>query len=275
MHNDHRATFGNRVVIVTGASDGIGAELARQLALAKPRLVLAARRIDALEGVAAACRALGAETLVVAADVGIEADCARLVTATVERFGGVDVLVNNAGVSGHALFDDVTDFGWYQDMMRINFFGALWCTRFALPHLKASRGLLVGVSSLAGKIGVPGRTAYSPSKFAMAGFFEALRSELVGTGVDVTMIFPGVVATGIRHHGYGADGKAAGRSGLDERDAMPVDVCARQMIAAMAGRRRELVMTGRGRLGLWLKLFAPTLVDRMARAALAREDAGR
>ncbi len=265
------AAFSGKTIVITGASDGIGAELARQLASSNPRLVLAARRIDALASVARACEAAGAETSTVATDVGIERDCAHLVEASVARFGGIDVFVNNAGVSGHARFDEVTDFGWYEDMMRVNFFGALWCTHHALPHLKKSRGLLVGVSSLAGKVGVPCRTAYSPSKFAMAGFFEALRTELIGTGVDVTMVFPGVVATETRRRGYGADGSAAGRSGLDERDAMPVDVCARLMIAAMGSRNRELVMTTRGKLGLWLKLIAPRLVDRMAVAALAND----
>lgn len=262
--------FAGKTVVITGASDGIGAELARQLAPKRPRLVLAARRVAALDAVARACEALGAETLVVTTDVGVEADCARLVAASIERFGSIDFLVNNAGVSGHALFEEVDDFGWYEDMMRVNFFGALWCTRHALPHLKASRGLLVGASSLAGKIGVPGRTAYSPSKFAMAGFFEALRTELLETGVDVTLIYPGVVATGIRRHGYDAAGRPAGVSGLDEASAMPVDVCVRLMIEAMVTRRRELLMTAKGRLGLWLKLIAPALVDRMARAALAK-----
>ena len=262
--------FTGKVVVITGASDGIGAELARQLAPSKPRLVLAARRIDALTAVAKDCAALGAETLVVATDVGIETDCARLVASALERFGEIDVLVNNAGVSGHALFAEVDDFGWYADMMRVNYFGALWCTHHALASLQASRGLVVGVSSLAGKIGVPGRTAYSASKFAMAGFFEALRSELVDTGVAVTVVYPGVVATETRRRGYGADGRPAGVSGLDERGAMPVDVCAHQIVDAMIARRRELVMTARGRLGLWLRLIAPSLVERMARAALAR-----
>ena len=265
------SAFSGKTVVITGASDGIGAELARQLAHSGPCLVLAARRVDALASVARACEAAGAQTLTVATDVGIERDCARLVEASVARFGGIDVFVNNAGVSGHARFDEVTDFSWYEDMMRINFFGALWCTHHALPYLKKSRGLLVGVSSLAGKVGVPCRTASSPSKFAMAGFFEALRTELIDSGVDVTMVFPGVVATETRRRGYGADGNAAGRSGLDERDAMPVDECARLMIAAMASRKRELVMTARGKLGLWLKLIAPHLVDRMALAALAKQ----
>jgi short-subunit dehydrogenase len=273
MKRETDGTFGGKVVVITGASDGIGAELARQLAPTRTRLVLAARRVDALATVAADCEARGAQTLVVATDVGVEADCARLIAAAVERFGAIDVLVNNAGVSGHAMFADVTDFGWYEDMMRVNFFGALWCTRHALPYIEASRGLIVGVSSLAGKVGVPGRTAYSPSKFAMAGFFEALRTELA-PGVAITMIFPGIVATETRRRGYGPDGRPARVSGLDERGAMPVDVCVRQMIDAMRDRRRELVMTGRGRLGLWLKLIAPALVDRMAKAALVKHDAG-
>ncbi len=220
------AAFAGKVVVVTGASDGIGAALARQIAPSGARLVLAARRTDALERVVSACRAAGAEAIGVATDVGVEADCARLIATAVERFGAIDVLVNNAGVSGHARFADVTDLGWYEDMMRVNCFGAVWCTHRALPHLVAARGLVVAVSSLAGKIGVPGRTAYSASKFALAGFFEALRTELPD-GVDVTIVYPGVVATETRRRGYGADGRPAGLSGLDERGAMPVDVCAR------------------------------------------------
>ncbi len=265
-----RAAFAGKVVVVTGASDGIGAELARQLAPARPRLVLAARRVDALEAVAADCAKAGAETLVVATDVGVAADCARLIDAAIERFGAIDVLVNNAGVSGHARFADVADLGWYEDMMRVNCFGAIRCTHRALPHLVAAGGLVVAVSSLAGKVGVPGRTAYSASKFALAGFFEALRTE-VPEGVGVTVVYPGIVATETRRRGYGASGDPAGVSGLDERGAMPVDVCARQIVDAMVARRRELVMTARGKVGLWLRLIAPSLVDRMARAALANE----
>ncbi len=262
--------FRNKVVVITGASDGIGAQLARSLASQGAKLVIAARRIDALEDIAAECRALGAQVLAVRTDVGVEADCKNLVGRACEQFGTIDVLVNNAGVSGHAMFEEVTDFKWYEDMMRVNFFGSLWCTRYALPHLKESRGLIVGVSSLAGKIGVPGRTAYSPSKFAMAGFFEALRTELLGTGVDVTMVYPGVVATKIRYHGYGPDGKAAGKSGLEEKGAMSVEECADRMLAAMASRKRELVMTARARFGLWLKMIAPKKVDDMALAALKK-----
>ena len=265
-------SFTGKVVVITGASEGIGAEMARQLAPEKPRLVLAARRLDVQERVAAQCIALGAEALAVRCDVGVQADCKALADAALAHFGRIDVLVNNAGVSGHARFEDVTDFTWYEDMMRVNFMGSLWCTRYALPALRDSRGLVAGISSLAGKIGVPGRTAYSPSKFAQAGFFEALRNELGGTGVDVTVVFPGVVATEIRLHGYGFDGKAAGRSGLKEEGAMAVEECARQTIAALRARRRELVMTPKGRLGLWLRLIAPGMVDRMAQAAVKKRD---
>src|SRR5512143_4113675 len=200
-------TFADKVIIVTGASEGIGAELARQLAPEKPKLVLAARRMDLLQAVVAQCVAAGAEAVAVRCDVGIEADCRALVESTVAHFGRIDMLVNNAGVSGHARFEDVVDFKWYEDMMRVNFMGSVWCTRYALPELRKAKGLVVGIASLAGKVGIPERTAYSPSKFAQAGFFEALRTELMGSGIDVTVVFPGVVATNIRLHGYGADGK--------------------------------------------------------------------
>ncbi len=263
-----RAIFADKVIIITGASSGIGAELAMQLAREKPKLVLAARRLDALHSVAAHCEAAGAGTLCVRCDVAVEADCRALAEAAVARFGQIDILVNNAGVSGHAYLEQVHDFTWYEDMMRVNLMGSVWCTRHALAELRKTRGLIAGVSSLAGKFGVPGRTAYSPSKFAQAGFFEALRAELLDTGVDVTVVYPGVVATDIRLHGYGPDGKPAGKSGLREEGSMSVDECARQIVGALRSRRRELVMTAKGRLGLWIRLIAPGLVDRMARAAV-------
>ena len=260
--------FTQKSIILTGASAGIGAEVARQVSVFKPRLTLAARNLVALEVVAADCRARGAEVACVVADMGIEAQARGVAAHALEKFGAIDFLINNAGVSGHALFEEVTDFKWYEDMMRVNHFGPLWLTHAALPALKRSKGLIVGVSSLAGKTGVPGRTAYSPSKFATAGFFETLRIELLETGVDVTMIFPGVVLTDIRLHGYGPDGKPAGKSGLKEEGGMTVEDCAAQMLVAMANRRRELVMTPKARFALWLKLLAPGLVDKMARAAL-------
>jgi short-subunit dehydrogenase len=265
-----KSPFEGKVILITGGSDGIGAELARQLAAPGVSLALAARNLERLKAVARQCTEKGARAVAIRCDVSREADCRNFIDSAVQELGRVDVLVNNAGVSGHALFEEVSDFSWYEAMMRVNYFGSLWCTRHALAHLKATRGLLVAVCSLAGKHGIPGRTAYSPSKFAQAAFFEALRIELRETGVHVTVVYPGVVSTGIRIHGYGPDGGAAGQSGLEETGAMPVEECARLIVGAMAARRRELIMTAKGKLGQWIKLIAPGLVDRIALAALKK-----
>lgn len=262
-----------QVAVITGASDGIGAELARQWASregAGLALVLAARSADKLEAVAADCRAHGAQVRVQRCDVSVQADCTALIEAALQAFGRIDTLVNNAGMSGHARFEDVQDLAWYETLMRINHWGAVWCTHAALSPLKASRGRIVAVASLAGLVGVPGRTAYSGSKFAMVGFFEALRTELAETGVSVTIAYPGVVATETRRRGFDARGLPAGRSGLDERGAMRVDACAGSILAGLLARRRDIVMTAQGRLGRWLKLIAPGLVDRLALKALDR-----
>ncbi len=258
-------------IIITGASDGIGAEIARQLARrhgAELALVLAARNAAALEQVAAQCAASGAQTLVVPTDVSVQAQCVALIDAAIARFGAIDALINNAGRSAHALFEQVEDLRWYEELMRINLWGSVWCTHAALPFLRQSRGRIVAVSSLAGLVGVPGRTAYSASKFAMGGFFEALRVELKTAGVSVTTAYPGVVATQIRHRGFNAAGGQLGSSSLKEDKAMPVAECAALIIAGMEARQREVVMSAQGKLGRWLKLIAPGLVEKMALAAL-------
>ncbi len=271
------AAPGVQVIVVTGASDGIGAEMARQWSARGERvaLVLAARSVDKLEAVAAHCRARGAAVVVQRCNVSVQAECVALIDAAVAAFGRIDLLVNNAGMSAHARLDEVADLAWYETLMRINHWGAVWCTHAALPHLKRTQGRLVAVASLAGLVGVPGRTAYSGSKFAMVGFFEALRTELLASGVSVTLAYPGVVATETRRRGYGADGRAAGTSGLDEAGAMPVETCARLIVEGAEARRRDVVMTVRGKLGRWLKLIAPGLVDRLAIAALTRDPHGR
>ena len=263
-----------KTYVITGASDGIGAELARQLA-ARHRgaasLVLAARNRDKLVEVAAQCHETGADAIVVPTDVTREEDCRDLIETAARSFGGIDCLVNNAGMSAHALFEEVApgDLGWYQDLMTVNLWGSVWCTHAALPHLKATRGQIVAVSSLAGLVGVPGRTAYSATKFAMTGFFEALRTELKPSGVAVTIAYPGVVATEIRRRGFDARGQAAGRSGLKEEQAMPVQECAGLILDGLDDRRREVVMTAKGKLGRLIKLVAPGVVENMALAALA------
>jgi short-subunit dehydrogenase len=261
--------FEGKVIVITGASDGIGAELARQLAREKARLVLAARTPEALERVAGECRTAGAEALAVPTDVTSEDNCRRLIERATEAFGGVDVLVANAGVSMHARFDQIDDFSTFEKLFRINAMGTIWCVRHAYRHLQRSRGLIVGVSSLAGRVGVPERTTYCASKFAQSGFLDALRVEAADYGIAVMVAYPGVVATGLRRRGWNGRGLPAGVSGLSEANAMPVTECARRIIEGMRRRQREVLMTPRDRIGVWLRLIAPSVVDRMAKAALA------
>ncbi len=265
-----------KIIVITGASDGIGAEMARQLASrygAQVGLVLAARDETRLAQVANQCSAFGAQTLVMPTDVSLEPACRALIAAAVEKYGQIDALINNAGMSAQALFEEVKadDLAWYEQLMRVNLWGSVWCTHAALPYLKQSRGSIVAVSSLAGLFGVPGRTAYSATKFAMTGFFEALRAELKNAGVSVTTAYPGVVATQIRHHGLNAAGQTAGSSGLKEDNAMSVEECARLILQGMDARQRDVVMTAKGKLARWLKLLAPARVEAMALAALKDE----
>jgi short-subunit dehydrogenase len=152
----------------------------------------------------------------------------------------------------------------------VNYMGAVYCTHHALPYLRESRGRLVAVASIAGRVGVPTRTGYSASKHAMTGFFDSLRIELADSAVTVTMIYPGFVATGIRENATGPDGKAIMVSPVKEGEVMSVEDCARRIVKAIERREREVVMTARGKMGLWLKLLAPSLVDRIARRAIER-----
>ncbi|MCY1046347.1 SDR family oxidoreductase [Corallococcus sp. bb12-1] len=256
-------------VIVTGASSGIGEALAVALAARGANVTLAARDGAALERVKARCEAAGGKALAVPTDVGEPEACQRLVERAVSEFGGVDVLVNNAGITMHARFEDVKDLGLFERLMRINYLGAVHCTFHALPHIKARKGLLVAISSLTGKTGVPTRTGYAASKHAMQGFFDSLRIELLGTGTDVLVVSPGFVATGIRANALGAEGRPLGESPRDEEGAtMDVDTCVGLILRAMERRDREVVMTLTARVGLVLKLVAPGLLDTLAARAI-------
>lgn len=264
------AVYAGKVVVVTGASQGIGKALCRDLAGQRPKLVLAARDAAALDAVAAECRTRGAETLVVPTDVSEEAACRALVEKTVDRFGGLDVLVNNAGVGMLARFEDVTDLSLYERLMRVNFLGSVYPTYYALPHLKKSRGQIVAVSSLVGLTGVPMRTAYAATKHAQVGFFDSLRVELRGTGVSVTVIAPYFVQSEIRKRSPGPDGRTVEASPVKEGEVMSAEECARRMVRAMERRQRMLVMSFKGKLLRWVKLVAPGLVDRMAAEAVRK-----
>lgn len=264
------ASFANAVVCITGASSGIGAELARQCAAAGARLALAARDAGRLAQVADACRAVGAEVIVVRTDVTHEAECAALISTTVAHFGRLDALINNAGLGASGLVRDVTDLSIYDRVMRVNYLGSVWCTVHALPHLIASRGRVVAVSSLTGLTGVPKRAAYGATKHAMAGFFDSLRIELADTGVSVTVAYPGFVHSEINRHALSPAGTPWGERGYVRRpgETMATSECAALILRAAEARRRDVVMTWRGKLGRLLKLVAPALVDDLARRAI-------
>jgi NAD(P)-dependent dehydrogenase (short-subunit alcohol dehydrogenase family) len=262
--------FAGQVVLITGASTGIGAELARQFAAAGANVALAARDADKLESVAAACRAHGTSALVVTTDVTVEAQCQSMVEQTVQHFGRLDILVNNAGMSMSGRFEDITDLSIFEKLMRLNFLGSVWCTAFALPHLKQSRGRVVAISSLTGLAGVPKRTAYAASKHAMAGFFDSLRIELEDSGVSVTVVYPGFVFSEINARAFSPDGTPFGDRAYQRRpgETMETAECGRLILNAVARRDRDLVMTWRGKVGRLLKLISPRLVDRIAKKAI-------
>lgn len=264
------SAFRDRVVLITGASSGIGRELALQLAGQGAWLALAARDARRLEEAASRCIALGGKAIAMPTDVAERVQCESLIGRTVEAYGRLDALVNNAGITMWAKFDDLNDPSVLEPIMRVNFFGGVYCTYYALPHLKRTRGLIVGISSLTGKTGVPTRSGYAASKHAMAGFFDSLRIELAPSGVGVTMIYPGFVTTEVRERALGPDGRPLGASPVQEEKVMSVERCARIILKAMERRRREVVMTARGKAGAWLKLVAPGLVDRMALRAIER-----
>ena len=258
------------VVIITGASRGIGAALARRLAGQGALLALVARDRPALEKVAAECVAAGARAEVIVADVAEEAQCRRMVEHVLASFGRIDTLVNNAGATMWARFEDIVDLSILERLMQVNFMGAVYCTHHALAHLKATRGRIVGVASLTALTGVPTRSGYAAAKHAMRGFFDSLRIELEDSGVTVTMVYPGFVSSGIRENAAGPDGKPILVSPVKEGEVMGVEECARIIAKALAGRRREVVMTLRGKIGALLRFVVPGVVDRVARRAIEK-----
>jgi NAD(P)-dependent dehydrogenase (short-subunit alcohol dehydrogenase family) len=264
--------FQGRRILVTGASSGIGRALAERLAGEGADVVVSARNEAELQITATRCRAVGGRAWVIPADVTREEECRRLIATTFSALGGLDVLVNNAGLTMLARFDEVKDLSAYERIVQVNYLGAVYCTHAALPHLRASRGQVVAVSSLSGLIGVPTRTAYVASKHALQGFCDALRIELAGSGVSVLVVSPGFIKTDMRQSALGADGKPLGFDPRPERKAMTLERCVDLIVGAMAKRRRELVMTASGKLARWVQLFWPGLVDRLA-ARATRGDA--
>jgi short-subunit dehydrogenase len=270
-----RLPFTDNVAIVTGASSGIGRALAVELASQGARLMLAAREESRLRETAEACRALGAETRYLTMDVTQKETCRDLADRTAAEFGRVDSLFNNAGRGARGTFEDHQDVEVFEQLMAINYFGPVYCTHYTLPHLRKTRGRIVTTSSLVGRLAVPGESAYCASKFAVTGFFDALRIELMGTGVSVTLAHPGFVVTPFAERSLKPDGEPHGREArrMYTRGMMTARQCARRIVRAAAARRREVFTSFKEKLSLWFKLAAPDFTDRMIRSAVEKKDA--
>lgn len=262
--------FKDKVVVVTGASSGIGEALAREFAAAGARVVLGARSIQKLQLVAGDIRARGGQAVYCGVDVAVPEECRELINTAVREFNGVDVLVCNAGLSMRALFDDV-DLEVLHRLMDVNFWGTVNCCKFALPYLQASKGSIVGVSSVAGLHGLPGRTGYSASKFAMTGFLETLRIENLKKGVHVMIACPGFTASNVRFSALTADGTQQGDTPRDESKMMTPEEVARIIAKGILRRKRLCLMDNEGRATHFVKKFAPGFLDRMFYLVMSRE----
>jgi short-subunit dehydrogenase len=262
-----RELAGKRIIL-TGASEGIGRALALELASRRARLALAARDRDRLESLAQECRLRGGEAIAVPTDIANEQDCDWLVQEAVKSFGGLDVVVHNAGITMWSRFDALEDFEIFETLLRVNYLGPVHLTAHALPHLKQSKGLIVAVASLAGLTGVPERSGYAASKHAMIGFFDSLRIELAESGVDVSVVAPDFVVSEIHKRAIGPDGQPLGSSPMQQSKIMTAAACATRIVRAIEKRERLVLMSARGKLGRWLKLLAPSVIDRIAARAI-------
>ena len=233
-------------------------------------MVISGRNREKLDKVAADLHAKGAEVLVVAGDVSREEDCRTLINETVQRFGGVDVLINNAGISMRALLVDL-DLEVIRKVMDTNFWGTVYCTKFALPFLLKSKGSVVGISSIAGKKGLPGRTGYSASKFAMEGFLETVRTENLKKNLHVLVACPGFTASEIRNAALAADGSVQGESPREEAKMMSAEEVAAEIYTAVVKRKRDLVLTTNGKLTVLLNKLFPAWVDKLVYNHMAKE----
>jgi len=246
--------FNNNVVILTGASKGIGARLAYQLAGQGACLVLAAREAERLEVVAEECRRRGAQAMAVPTDATDEAQCKHLVDQAVGAFGRVDTLLFNAGYGYPRRFEAFPDLATLKSEIALNYLGLVHCVYYALPHLRQSKGRIVSVSSFGALVGLPGTIGYNASKHAARGFLNTLRAELVGTGVTVTIVYPGAVRTQRLEETMGAN--------VNRVPTMSPERCAEITLNAAAKRKRQVIMTFEGKLLFWLSLFLPGLLDR-------------
>ena len=259
----------NKVIVITGASSGIGRALAKEFASLGSKLSLAARRTELLTELSAELP--GTEILIHTTDVSKENDCRTLMEETIKRFGRIDVLINNAGISMRAIFEDV-DLKVIRQLMDVNFFGTVYCSKYALPYLLKTKGSLVGVISIAGYVGLPGRTGYSASKFAIRGFLYTLRIENLKKGLHVLVAAPGFTASEVRRVALTNDGSQQGETPRDESKMMSSEECAHRIVRAIKKRKRELILTFvEGKLTVFLGKFFPSLLDQLTYNHMAKE----
>ena len=259
-----------KVVVITGASSGIGEAMAKEYAKVGAKVVLGARQADKLEALCKAIEADGGEAAWIATDVTKQEDCKALIDLAVERFGGIDVMICNAGISMRALFDDL-DLSVLHRLMDVNFWGTVYCTKYALPYLQQSKGSLVGISSVAGIHGLPGRTGYSASKFAMTGFLETIRIENLKKGLHVMVACPGFTASNVRFSALTADGSQQGETPREEGKMMTAEQVAHIVAKGIRRRKRLCLMEAEGRATHFVKKFAPALVDKLFYWVMSKE----
>ena len=252
--------FQNKIFVITGGSSGIGKALFEAALINGAKVAVCARNIEKLESVFPADED---RVLYFKADVSKEVDCRAFINTVIAKWGAIDVLINNAGISMRALFEE-TDLNVIRELMDVNFWGAVYCTKFALPYIRKQKdGTIVGVSSIAGYRGLPCRTGYSSSKFALQGFLESLRTELLYTGVHVMWVCPGFIASNIRNVARSADGTTQKETPLDESKLMSPEECAGIIIRSIAKKKRTVVMSRQGKLTVWINKLFPSLADKL------------
>ena len=260
----------DKTVVITGATSGIGRALAVTFGKRGSKVFITGRNQEALDKTVAE---LSAEQIIVRgilADAASEADNKRMVETVVAESGRIDVLICNAGISMRALFEDVT-LDAFRRVMDINFYGTVYATKYALPHLLESNGSLVGISSINGRRSTPARSAYSSSKFAMEGFLETIRTEVMNRGVHVLSVCPGFTASEIRKKALNADGEAQLNSPKEEGNLMTAEEVAELVYKGVAHRRRDLVITLQGKVAVWLNKLFPALADRVVYNVMKKE----
>ncbi len=260
-----------KVVVVTGASSGIGAALSELYVKRGYHVVMAARNEEKLNQLAETLSGEKGSTLTVKTDVSKEVDCKNLIDKAVEKYGKIDILINNAGISMRALFKDL-DLDVIRKLMDVNYWGTVYCTKYGLPHLLKQKGSLVGVISIVGHVGLPARTGYASSKFAIRGFMDTLRIEHLKDGLHVLVAAPGFTESNIRNTALQADGKEQGKTPREEGKMMTSMEVASRIAKAVDKRKRSLILTFmEGKFTVFMNKFFPKLMDKLIYNAMAKE----